>query len=202
MSREAGLRVDIHSDFEYIHESLLNWSRSGLRIQEIPLPVLAERPVGQSRIMRSVLRYAIRSGPVLIRALRDYSPLKFFGLLALLILVPAVAFGLWVLMWWLRTGETAPFTSFIVVSVGGVILAFLMANVALLADLIARVRIQVEELLYASRRSQVQVHQEVTDTKEWNREDDESLTWSPAHLTADPPIPPDQRQLESQFTGP
>ena len=62
MSREAALRVDIHSDYEYIHESLLNWSRVGLTIEEVALPVLAERPVGESRIMQSVLRYGMRSG--------------------------------------------------------------------------------------------------------------------------------------------
>ena len=108
MSREAALRVDIHSDYEYIHESLLNWSRSGLRIEEVALPVLAERPVGESRMMRSVVKYGLRSAPVLIRATRDYSPLKFFGLLALAAFVPA---------------------------------------------LIARIRFQLEEILYESRRS-------------------------------------------------
>src|SRR5205823_5385424 len=82
LSREAALRIDIHSDYEYIHESLLNWTRYGLRIQEVSLPVLAERPSGSSRIMRSVVRYGLRSGPILVRAFRDYSPLKFFGLLS------------------------------------------------------------------------------------------------------------------------
>jgi glycosyltransferase involved in cell wall biosynthesis len=30
MSREAALRADIHSNYEYIHESLLNWRRMGM----------------------------------------------------------------------------------------------------------------------------------------------------------------------------
>ena len=64
MSRDAALRADIHSHYEYIHESLLNWRRLGLTIVEVPLPVLAERPVGESRIMQSVLRYGMRSAPV------------------------------------------------------------------------------------------------------------------------------------------
>ena len=153
LSREAALRAEIHSDYEYIHESLLNWSRSGLRIQEVSLPVLAERAIGESRMMGSVVRYAVRSGPVLIRALRDYSPFKFFGVLSIVVLLPALAMGFWVSAWWLRTGETIPFTSFIPISIGGVLLSFMLAVVALLADLIARLRIQVEELLYESRRA-------------------------------------------------
>lgn len=156
MSREAALRVDIHSDYEYIHESLLNWSRVGLTIEEVALPVLAERPVGESRIMRSVLRYGMRSGPVLIRATRDYSPMKFFGLLAMAALVPGLLAGMFVTAHWLRTSETAPYTSLITISVGGVLLGLLLGVVALLADLIARLRFQLEEMLYESRRSRLE----------------------------------------------
>lgn len=155
MSREAALRADIHSNYEYIHESLLNWRRLGMTIVEVPLPVLAERPVGQSRIMASIGRYAVRSAPVLIRAIRDYSPMKFFGMLALVALVPSALAGAFVSVHWLRTGETAPYTSLITLSVGGLLCAFLLGAVALLADLIGRVRFELEEMLYESRRSRL-----------------------------------------------
>ena len=155
MSREAALRADIHSNYEYIHESLLNWRRLGMTIEEVSLPVLAERPVGESRIMSSVLRYGMRSGPVLIRAIRDYSPMKFFGVFAALAIAVSLALGLFVSVHWLRTGETAPFTSFITLSVGGMLFGFLLGAVALLADLIGRVRFELEEILYESRRSRL-----------------------------------------------
>ena len=155
MSREAALRADIHSHYEYIHESLLNWRRVGMTIEEVALPVLAERPIGESRIMSSVLRYGLRSAPVLIRAIRDYSPMKFFGMLALVALVPSIVAGLFVSWHWLLTGETAPYTSLITLSVGGVLFGFLLGAVALLADLIGRVRFELEEILYESRRSRL-----------------------------------------------
>jgi hypothetical protein len=106
--------------------------------------------------MANVATYGIRSAPVLIRALRDYSPLKFFGLLSLLVLMPAVLIGVAVFVHWLRTGQTAPYTSLITVSVGGVLWGVVLATVALLADLIARPRLQVEELLYESRQARTQ----------------------------------------------
>lgn len=77
LSREAASSIDIHSDYEYIHESLLNWTRHGFRIQEVSLPVLAERRTGTSRIMHSPVRYGFRSGPVLLRAIRHHNPLRF-----------------------------------------------------------------------------------------------------------------------------
>jgi glycosyltransferase involved in cell wall biosynthesis len=128
ISREAALRVDIHSNYEYIHEC----------------------PVGESRIMSSVIRYALRSAPVLLRAIRDHSPIKFFGTLSVLTAVLALVAGAYVSIHWLRTGQTAPYTSLITLSVGGLLLAFMLGVVALLADLIG---FQLEELVYDSRRA-------------------------------------------------
>ena len=150
-SRDAALRVDVRSDFEYAHESLLTWHRFGQRVTEIELPVLAERPVGKSRILSNVGSYAVRSAPVLLIAIRDYSPLLFFGSLAIVAFVALMLIGVFV-HWW-RTGETAPYTSLITVSVGGLLLAVLLGTVAMLADLIARLKFQVEEILHDTRRS-------------------------------------------------
>jgi glycosyltransferase involved in cell wall biosynthesis len=154
LSREAALRVEIYSNFEYIHESLLNWSRHGLRIKEVALPVLAERPVGQSRIMASIFRYALRSGPVLLRAIRDHNPMKFFGLLSLITLLPSCMAGVFITVHWWRTNGTAPYTSLVTLTVGGILLSLLLGVVALLADLIGRVRLQLERLVYDSRVAQ------------------------------------------------
>jgi glycosyltransferase involved in cell wall biosynthesis len=150
-TRDAALRVDIHSDFEYIHESLLTWRRFGQRVVEVELPVRAQRAFGESRVLANVAYYGLRAGPVLIGAIRDYSPLKFFGSLSILAFMVSVAIGGGVFVHWLRTGQTVPYTSFITVSVGGVLLSVLLGAVALLADLIARLKFQVEEILHEAR---------------------------------------------------
>ena len=90
---------------------------------------------------------------MLVGAIRDYSPLKFFGSLSIVALVASVSIGGGVFVHWLKTGETAPYTSFIIVSVGGVLLAVLLGAVALLADLIARLKFQVEEILHDTRKA-------------------------------------------------
>jgi glycosyltransferase involved in cell wall biosynthesis len=97
--------------------------------------------------------YAWRTLPVLIGAIRDYSPLKFFGSLSLFVFIVAMSLGTFVFVHWLRTGETIPYTQFITVSVGGVLLSVLLGAVALLADLIARLKFQVEEILHATRHT-------------------------------------------------
>jgi glycosyltransferase involved in cell wall biosynthesis len=130
-TRDAALRVDIHSDFEYIHESLLTWHRFGQRVVEVELSVEAERAIGESRVLSSITYYALRAAPVLVAAIRDHSPLKFFGFLASLAFTVSASIGGGVFIHWWRTGETVPYTSFIVVSVGGVLLAVLLGAVAL-----------------------------------------------------------------------
>jgi glycosyltransferase involved in cell wall biosynthesis len=150
-TRDAALRVDIHSDFEYIHESLLTWHRFGQRVVEVELPVRAERVIGESRVLSSIPYYSLRAAPVLLGAIRDYSPLLFFGSLALIALVPSVLIGAGVLVDWWRTGGAVAHTSLIVVSVGGVLMAVILGSVALLADHLARMKYQVEEMVHTAR---------------------------------------------------
>ena len=69
-TRDAARLVDIHSEFEYAHESLLTWRRHGRRLVEVALPVRAQRPIGESRVAPSVAHYALRAAPVLIGAIR------------------------------------------------------------------------------------------------------------------------------------
>lgn len=154
-TRDAALRVDLHSDFEYMHESLLAWRRFGQRVVEVELPARATRVIGESRIAWSLTHYTLRAAPVLLGAIRDYSPLKFFGSASIVAFVVSGLVGGAVLVHWLRTGGTAPYTSLITVSVGGVLLAVMLGAVALLADLIARLKFQVEEILHDTRRSRM-----------------------------------------------
>jgi glycosyltransferase involved in cell wall biosynthesis len=72
-TRDAARHVDIRSEFEYLHESLLTWRRHGQRIVEVALPVRAERAAGESRVLSNVAYYALRAAPVLIGAIRDHS---------------------------------------------------------------------------------------------------------------------------------
>jgi hypothetical protein len=150
-TRDAALRVDIHSDFEYIHESLLTWHRFGQRVVEVELPVQAERAIGESRVLSSIPYYSLRAAPILLSAIRDYSPLMFFGSLALITLVPSIVIGIGVLADWWRTGGAASHTSLIIVSVGGVLMAVVLGSVALLADYMARMKRQVEEMAHTAR---------------------------------------------------
>jgi glycosyltransferase involved in cell wall biosynthesis len=157
-NREAAYRMTLFGRFTYTQECFIDLFSKGLRIAEVPLKVRGVREHGKSRIASNLWKYATNSLPIILRAMRDIQPLKFFGGIALILLVPGLIAGSLVAGRYFYTtfvegaGKTSPFTSLISVSGALLVLAFLMGAVALLADMLARHRRITEELLYLARR--------------------------------------------------
>jgi hypothetical protein len=158
-SREAAYRLTLFGRYTYTQECFIDLFSKGMRIVEVPLTVRGVREHGKSRVAGSVIKYATNSLPIIIRAMRDIQPLKFFGGIAASLFAPGVALGLFVCGWYLYTGlltdkgyRTTPYTSLIVVSGIMITLSFIMGVLALLADMMGRHRKISEEMLYLARK--------------------------------------------------
>ncbi len=151
-SRDAACRLTLFGRFTYTQETFIDLVAKGVRIVEVPLAVRGEREYGQSRVCPSVWRYAVGTLPIILRAMRDIQPLKFFGKIGLLFGLFGAAMGAFVLGWYLVHHRTSPFSSLIVVSGMLIIVALLMGVLALLADMMGRHRKITEELLYLARQ--------------------------------------------------
>jgi glycosyltransferase involved in cell wall biosynthesis len=167
-NREAAYRLTLFGRFTYTQECFIDLFSKGVRMAEVPLRVRGVREHGKSRVASSITRYARSSGPIILRAMRDIQPLKFFGGIAAMLAVPGILAALFVTIWYMiphsRTIEignikrvetvhlTSPFTSLIPISGALVTLGFLMFALALLADMLGRHRRISEELLYLARR--------------------------------------------------
>ena len=157
-NREAAYRLTLFGRFTYTQECFIDLFSKGMRIAEVPLRVRGVREHGKSRIASSIWKYAVNSLPIILRAMRDIQPLKFFGGIALMMFVPGAVAGLFVTGWYFYTGwfehryRTTPFTSLITISGVTVTLAFMLGVLALLADMLGRHRRISEELLYLARR--------------------------------------------------
>lgn len=151
-NREAMYRLTLFGKFTYTQEVFLDLFRKNLRMMEVPLIVQGQRSFGKSRVASNVFRYGVHSGMIMLRAVRDIKPLKFFGSLSSAIFVISAMIGLWMVTWYIWSGKTSPYTSLI--TVGGVLLllSFVLLIVGLLADMISRHRHITEELLYLARR--------------------------------------------------
>src|SRR2546423_1601436 len=167
-NREAAYRLTLFGRFTYTQETFIDLFSKGLRIVEVPLKVRGVREHGKSRVASNLWKYATNSLPIILRAMRDIQPLKFFGGISAILLLLGMLFGGFVTIWY-AVGEkvktfqngraiysvvhhTSPFTSLITVSGVLFTLAFLLFALALLADMLGRHRRITEELLYLARR--------------------------------------------------
>src|SRR5207248_5385258 len=78
-NREAAYRLTLFGRFTYTQETFIDLFSKGVRMAEVPLQVRCVREHGKSRVASSILKYATNSFPIILRAMRDIQPLKFFG---------------------------------------------------------------------------------------------------------------------------
>jgi len=151
-TRDCALRLNLFGDFTYTQETFLDLVRKKVRMAEVPLPVRGEREFGTSRVAGSISRYAMRAGSIILLSLRDAKPLAFFGSMGLFALFLGVAAGLFVFSHWLATGMTSPYQSLLLVSALLTILGVLLIVLALVADMLGRIRMNQEHILYLQKR--------------------------------------------------
>lgn len=150
-SRDTALRLNLFGAFTYTQESFIDLAAKGTSMTELSLVVRGEREHGTSRVASNLWRYGFRALTIILRALRDWRPLLFFGSIAMVFLCVGFALLGFVGCWWLSTGRTSPWTSLI--ALGGVssVMGIAFAVLALIADQIGRGRRIQEELLYLQR---------------------------------------------------
>jgi glycosyltransferase involved in cell wall biosynthesis len=150
-SRDTALRLNLFGDFTYTQESFIDLASKNVRMTEVPLMVRGMRQHGKSRVASNLRKYAAETLPIIVRAMRDTRPLKFFGLLAALFLTFGTVLGAFVSVWWFATGRTSPWTSLITIGAAGIIVGILIGVVALIADQLGRVKKVQDEILVLSR---------------------------------------------------
>jgi glycosyltransferase involved in cell wall biosynthesis len=150
-SRDTALRLNLFGKFTYTQESFIDLASKDVRMTEVPLQVRGTREFGTSRVAGNLWRYALQTFPIIVRAMRDTRPLKFFGGLALVFALIGLATGGFVGCWWLATGQTSPWRSLITVGAASIIISILIGVLALIADQLGRIKRTQEELLKLAR---------------------------------------------------
>jgi len=151
-SKEALLNLNLFSKFTYTHESLLNLIFKGLRIVEVPVRVKGEREFGNSKVAHNLWRYGYNIFNTIFRTMLDYKPLKFFGWSGIILFIIGFLLDLFVLIRLLAIGEITPYKS---VGFGGLalnIFGLLLFIIGLIADMINRVRMTQERILYYEKK--------------------------------------------------
>lgn len=150
-NRESAYRLAQFGRWTYTEECIIYMVNRGIRTREMHFDVRGEREFGHSRVAGNVLYFASHLVHILIRAVRDGRPLKFFGLLSMLLAIPGAALLVFTLSWYLVHGTLVPFTQFLALGGMGIVGGVLVFVLALLADMVSRHREIHEELLYLAR---------------------------------------------------
>lgn len=155
-SRETLLRMNLFGSFTYTQESFLDLIFKGLTILEVPVKVRGVREFGTSRIASSIPRYAVRSLKIMLRAFISYRPFRFFASIA----VVSLAIGLGSLTFlgvhYINTGSFSPHIWAGFVGGSFAFLGFSTLITGLIGDMLVRMRMNQEEILYHLKRSRLE----------------------------------------------
>jgi len=153
-SRDAALRATLLGGHTYTHEIILELAFRGLKIIEIPVEVIGIRKVGKSKVASNLWKYGWNSLIIMLRAFRDYKPMKVFGGISLLFLILAIITGLFVSIHFLTTGAFRPYTFVAFFTGAFAFIALICYITALLAGMLNRLRILQDEQLFLLRKQE------------------------------------------------
>ena len=150
-SRETLLKINFHGRFTYTQESFVCFSFQDITMVEVPISVryFADR---KSRVAGSIGKYLKRTGGILIGLMRDYYPMRFFGMLGCAFLVPALVFGLMFLIHYLRVGYFSGYLFAGLIAAFSLLVSILMFSFGVAMESMVRINRNEQRLLYHTRR--------------------------------------------------
>ena len=152
-NRRAAMSLNLLGAFTYTQEVFLNLAYKQLRMVEVPIAVRGVRKHGKSRVASNLFHYGFRTLGIIFRCYRDYQPMRFFGRLALGLLIPALLLEVFFVGHYLVYHRFTPHLWAGLTGAALFALALLMLTIGIIGDMLNRHRVYLEEVLYYVRSS-------------------------------------------------
>jgi len=153
MSRPCALRLNVHSEYTYTIETIIQAGRAGMAIENVPIRVNGDlRP---SRLVKSIWSYVKRSLVTIARVFMTYEPMKTF-------LVPGVVLGVLGLIGGLRfvyyyaIGQGGGHLQSLVLTAILILLSAQLVLFGMLAELVGTNRKMLEDVQWRTRRMELE----------------------------------------------
>ena len=161
-SRETLLRLNLPGAFTYTQEVIIDALGKDLRVLWVPVKVtyFADR---KSRVVKSVGKYIKNSSKIIVKAVRDVRPLKFFGIPGLVLVIAAVLVFAWFLVLYFQDYKITPFRNYLLVAITLFLVGLQLFVFALVADMIRSNRKLMEDMLYQIRKEKYRRGRRETD---------------------------------------
>ncbi len=142
-SRNAAQRLNVFNDYTYTLETLIQAGQAGMTVTSVPIRTNSQ--TRESRLIRSIPRYVMRSATIIIRSFITYRPFRAFAVPGLLSLSGGLVIGLRFVWAYFTTGGAGHIQSLILAALLlGV--GFFLIIVGMVADLISVNRRLLEKL--------------------------------------------------------
>ncbi len=150
-NREALLRLNTVTGFTYTQETIIDAIGKNLKLQWIPVTVRYFEG-RKSRVVKSVWKFVNNSAKIIIKAVRDVRPMKFFGIPGLFVIVMSIALFIFFLILYLPEFQITPYRNYLLASIVLFFVGMQFLVFALIADMIKTNRQLTEETMYRMRK--------------------------------------------------
>ncbi len=152
-NKRASLSLNTIGRFNFSQEAFLNLAYKRLRMVEIPIKVEGQRRYGKSRVASNLFSYAFNALWIIFRCYRDYRPMRFFGYLAMAMMVPGAALEMFLFIHYLQAGSFSPHKWAGFTGAGLFTLGMVFLLMGVIGDMLNRHRMYLEEVLYHLRKT-------------------------------------------------
>ena len=152
-NKNALLKLNKVTGFTYTQETIIDAIGKKLKLKWVPVTVkyFENR---QSRIVKSIWSFVNNSIKVIIKAIRDVRPMKFFGLPGLILMFLSFVTFVIFLSLYLPELKITPYRNHLLVAISLFLISLQFIVFALISDMIKANRQVSEELLYRERLKQ------------------------------------------------
>jgi glycosyltransferase involved in cell wall biosynthesis len=145
-NKKAMISININSNYTYTQETFQVLAIKKFDIISMPINVIYY-PGRKSRVVKSFWQFLFGSALNILRAYRDYAPLRFFGTLSLILGVPGVLMGSFVAWHWATEGRISPYIAFGIISLFLLGTSIMLGLLGLVADMFDRMLNNQEKIL-------------------------------------------------------
>ncbi len=155
-SRETLLRLNSPTGFTYTQETIIDAIGKNLCLLWVPVQVtyFADR---KSKIVKSVFSFVNNSARIILKAIRDVRPMKFFGIPGFfLILIALVDFAAFLFQYFGSDFKVTPFLNYLITSGIMFLVGIQLLVFAFIADMIKSNRKLTEDVMYQMKKERYQ----------------------------------------------
>lgn len=148
-SRKAAMRINVHNEYTYTMETLVQAGRNKMAITSVPIRTNPE--LRKSKLMNSIWGYIKKSALTILRAVLMYKPLQFFITLGTIFLLIGVAIGIRFLIYFFG-GDGNGHIQSLIFAIMMIIIGMQTVVTGLQADVISANRKLLEDIQFRMKK--------------------------------------------------